>query len=261
MIRSVAVLLVALVALSACDSTAGGGGTAPTPPPASAFALDGDFPEPSARVAVGAHFLNAAGRFGGVSLVVGANLVIPSAITDAVTDVEPFVEDGTWVWETTARVQSADVTFRLEGTPAGRDVDWRLRLTSVDGGTGQIADDFDLYTATTSLDGKTGSWDLNYLIDGVPTRVLTAEYEVRAEDDREATFRVPEGREAGGSSVLYRVDGDARVFDWLAQPGAVRTWVQWDQETRLGFIEADDYNGGARACWNATLDDVACESV
>lgn len=261
MLRPISALLVAVLVLVGCDTGADGGDTTPTPPPATAFALDADFPPSSARVAAGANFLNAAGRYGIVSAVVGVNLIIPKAVTDAATRAEPFVEDGTWIWETTTRIQSADVTFRLEGTPDGREVDWRMRITSVDGGTGEIGEDFDLYTATTSLDGREGSWQLNYVIDGEPTRVLTADYEVRAEDDRELTFRVPEGREGGGSSVLYRVDGDTQVFDWFNRPGDVRTLVEWDRETRLGFIEADDYNGGARACWDADLNDASCAGV
>ena len=106
-----------------------------------------------------------------------------------------------------AAVDGADVTFRLEGAPEGREVDWRLRITSVEGGA--LAEDFDLYTATTTLDGTEGSWTLQYPVEGVPTPVLTADYAVRAEADREVTFRVPAGRERAGSSVRYRVDGGA----------------------------------------------------
>lgn len=261
MTRSLTTLLAIPLILAGCDSVAPGTDEAPPPPPPSAFALDADLAAPSARRAAGSNFLHAAGRYGVVSVVVGANLAIPAAVTAAATSAEPTVEDGTWIWERTTTVQNADVTFRLEGTPEGREVDWRMRITSVDGGTGQIADDFDLYTATTSLDGTLGSWALSYVLDGGPTRVLTADFEVRAEDDREVTFRVPDGREAGGSSVLYRVDGDARIFDWTAQPGDVRTRVEWDSATRVGFLEADDYNDGARACWDESLNDTACESA
>ncbi len=260
MTRSLSPLLVAVLVLAGCDAVSPATDT-PAPPPAAAFSFDADLAAQSARLAAGPHFLNAAGRYGVVSVVVGANLVIPAAVTAAATKAEPTVEDGTWIWERTTTIQNADVTFRLEGTPAGREVDWRMRIASVDGGTGAVGEDYDLYTATTSLDGTTGSWDLFYLIDEVPTRVLTADYEVRTEADREVTFRIPDGREAAGSSVRYQVDGDTKIFDWTAQPGDLRTHVEWDAATRIGFIEADDYNGGVRSCWNENLDNAACESA
>jgi hypothetical protein len=196
-----------------------------------------------------------------VSAVVGAHLIVPKAVTRAATSADPVVEDGTWIWSTTTAVNGADVTFRLEGTPEGQEVDWRLRITSVDGGSGEIAEDYDLYTATTSLDGRRGSWSLRYLVEGEPTEVLTADFEVRAEDDRELTFRIPQARPAGGSSVAYRVDGETFVFDWLRMPEEEQTVVRWDRATGAGSIEADVYNGGDRACWDEGRNDAACPSA
>ena len=252
--------LAAVALLVGCDSVSEPA-SEPAPPPAAAFALDADLLDNGARLAAGEHFLNAAGRYVVVSAVIGVNLAIPAAVTAEATRAEPFVEDGTWIWERTSRIDASDVTFRLEGTPDGQTVDWRLRIVAVDGETGRIEEDLDLYTATTSLDGRRGDWRLHYVIDGAPTTVLAADFEVRAEDDREVTFRVPEGRDAGGSSVLYRVDGPSQVFDWLRQPEDVRTRVEWDRETLVGFLEADDYNDGARSCWDADLDDAACPNA
>lgn len=248
--------VLALVALLVgCDSN-GPSGTPDVIAPA-AFAVDLDaFPEANARVAAGPHFINAAARVGIVSTVVGLHLVVPEAATRAATQVDPVAgEDGeTFVWENTVDVLGDDIEIRLLAGASDSRVDWTLTAenTSSDDGSGS----FTYYTASTSFDGKEGTWRL--FSPSVEGAVLTAAFEV--DDTPEITFAVPEGRPEAGASVRYESDGTMRTFDFVGANGG-RTLVEWDAETRAGFIEADGYNGGARACWSAGLDNVACEGV
>ncbi|MEO0560074.1 MAG: hypothetical protein AAF170_18050 [Bacteroidota bacterium] len=259
-------MVVAVVALAACDTTNTTGETeAPTLIPEAAFAFDADLGDASsARSAsgdAGLNFFTGAARVGIVSLVVKANLILPAAMTGAATSVDPVVTDGVWVWSSTRPVNGTDATFRLEGTPSGSSIDWNLRVTTANPATGEALDDFVLYTARTSLDGQTGTWRLYYRIDGERTEVLSAEYDVSG-DVKELLFTVEnENDDNVGSTVLYQTEGDINTFDWLQKPQDIRTLVQWDEVTGVGFIEADDYREGVRSCWDASGDDVACEST
>ena len=244
--------LAALLVLAGCDA-------APAPPddarpdviaPA-AFELDLDLAAAAAATA-GANHTNASLRVGIVSAIIGLNLVLPSAATHAATRTEPVVEDGVWVWESTFPIDGDDVTFRLEGAPAGRTVDWRLDITN------RELDAFTLYTARTDLDGETGDWQLFHEERGERVEVLRADFAVTAGDARELVFSVPDGRDSGGSSVRYEADGDARAFDWREEPEGLDHLVEWDQATGAGSITADNYNGGVRACWDASLADAPC---
>lgn len=263
MMKTPARLLVAIavLALAACD-TANTDPTdeAPAPLPAAAFSFDADLNQSSsARSAAGLHFFTAATRVGIVSFAIKANLVLPAVMTGAATSVDPVVEDGTWIWSSTRPVDGTDATFRLEGTPSGSSIDWQLRVTTASPATGDELDDFVLYTATTSLDGKTGSWRLYYRIEGQRTEVVRADYDI-TDDANELTFTAVNESDIQGSTVLYRTEGDTNTFDWVKEPGSVRTLVEWSESTGVGFVEADDYNGGARACWNTSFDDAACEA-
>lgn len=251
-----ALAALALVAVFAgCDSSSPEG-PPPTIAPAafsvSAFpgaaSASGASADASARV--GSHFLNAAGRVAIVSAAVGVHLILPEAATRAATAVEPTAAGETWLWDTTVDVRGTPVEIRLEATARGSETDWRLS-TAANGG-----ERFTYYTATTSDEGKAGTWRL-FLPneDGV---VLQAAFDVRDESGREVTFSVPEGRPLGGSSVRYGTEGTARSFDWREEPSGAQTVVRWDAETRAGSIEAETYNGGARACWDAGLDNVDC---
>ncbi len=240
-----------LSVLAGCDASDGEADT-PTPPAVAAFQLDaGAFPDDGARVAAGANFVHAAARVGIVSTVVGLHLVLPAAATEAVTADAPTVSAGVWTWEAMTAVAGTPVDLRLEGTPEGSSIDWRLVVTGPEG------DPFTYYTATTGLDGETGTWRL--FAPDADGPVLTASFDVQDLDARELTFRVPTGRDHGGSSVRYATDGDVRTFDWTDGPAGTRALVVWDEATRAGSITADAYNGGARACWDESLDDVACD--
>ena len=249
---TLASLALGALALAGCDSTDSADGP-PAPISAAAFETGADaFPDDAARAAGaagGENYANAAVRVGVVSTLVGLNLVVPHIATEAVTRDTPEVVDGVWVWETVEDVLGTPVALRLTADADGSRVDWRLTSQDLgDAGNGV----FTYYTATTSTDGEAGSWRL--FLPDQDGAVLTADFDVR--DDREVTFAVPAGRDAGGTSVTYRTEGSAQTFDLVRQ--AERALVRWDLQTGAGSITADAYNGGERACWDRQLRDVAC---
>jgi len=258
-------MVVAVLALAACDTNNGTSqAEAPTLIPEAAFAFGADLGDTSsgrsASSDAGLNFFTGAARVGIVSLVVKANLILPAVMTGAATSVDPIVSDGVWVWSATRPVNGTDATFRLEGTPSGSSIDWNLRVTTANPATGDALDDFVLYTARTSLDGKTGSWRLYYRINGERTEVLSAEYDVSGTVE-ELRFTVENDNDDNvGSTVLYQTEDGTNTFDWLQKPQNIRTFVEWDEASGAGFIEADDYKGGVRSCWNTSGDDVACQS-
>ena len=246
-----ALLALVVFAVAGCDS-ADADDRPPTPISAAAFEAGADaFPDAARTSADRENYTQAAVRVGVVSTLVGLNLVLPQIATEAVTGDTPEVVDGLWVWETIEDVLGTPVALRLTADADGSEVDWRLTSQNLGDSRNEA---FTYYTATTSTDGRTGSWRL-FLPDqdGV---VLTADFDVR--DDREVTFAVPAGRDAGGTSVRYRTEGPAQTFDLARQPEGQRSLVRWDLLTGAGSITADAYNGGARACWDRQLRDVDC---
>jgi hypothetical protein len=254
-----AVLSVGLIPLAGCDSGANNGAEPPVLAPG-AFQYDPTFPE--AAGGGGANWTNAALRVGVVTLAVGAHLFIPAAATSAATQDEPTVVDGTWIWENTVPINNVPVTFRLEGTPAGQEITWRMLISANQAIDGAIYDEFELYDATTTLDGRTGDWRLYYLIEDVRTHVLSADFDVDSEQVADVTYSIPDTNPntgARGSTVLYARDGEARTFDWHQEPEDFDHLVQWSAATNAGSLTATNYNGGERACWDASLADVPCE--
>lgn len=259
-LATVSVLALTLV-FAACDSTTPNLDLddAPTLIPPDAFSIDGDsLPDSTTANFQGSNHNQAAARIFIVNLAVGIHLVVPAVATGAATQVTPTVENGRWIWENTVPINSQPVTFRLEGTPDGSEIDWQMILSN-SMISGQLHDDFVLYTATTSLDGTEGVWSLYYNIQGQRTRVLDADY-LRTGAQRELTFTIPEtnpNEEARGDFVYYMSEGNARVFDYEEAPSQNHL-IEWNAATAAGSITAWNWNDGNKACWDSNLDNVPC---
>ena len=209
------------------------------------------------KTSAGAHFVAAALRVWPVSLIIGANLVIPVAVTAAALEAEPVQAGNTWTWTSTTIADGQTVTFSLAGTVNGSAINWSMRVSYTDGQ--QSYDDFELYTAVTDLATESGTWQLDYDIDGQRRNVLIADFVVSGEDSATITYRVPDDADSNaGDSVMYHTNGNERVFDWKQVDEALDHLVTWDAATQTGSITATNYNNGEKACWDADLENAVC---
>ena len=144
-------LAIALAAgLAACDSAPTASADV-TPVAPAAFQV-GAFPAAAARgTAVGTNFLTAAARVGIVTTVVGANLILPHEATRIAAQATPTSDGASVTFANTATIVGGVYDLTLVGTPRSGAVDWRLMVDPPNDPP------FDLYTARTSLDGKTGT--------------------------------------------------------------------------------------------------------
>lgn len=255
-----AITAFAWLSLAGCDSQEDN----TTPPdlfPAAAFTLQTDlFSQGLApKDAAGINFTAAALRVWPVSILLAANLVIPSALTTSALQVDPTQEDGTWVWVASAAVGAATASYTLSGTRRDGGTDWSMRVTMTGAGVQEPLNDFELFSARTTDNGASGSWDLFYPIEGTSTNVLSADYAVASATEKSITFNIPAtAEENAGDSVEYAENGDTRTFDWQQVGASLQHVVRWNALDQSGSIAATNFNNGAEACWDANLDDTAC---
>lgn len=258
MSRKLIPLYLAVALIAGCDS----GGTdsfEDAPPPvlsADAFSMDASVFGTPLKTHAGPHFASAALRVWPVSTILSANLIIPVIATAGATQAEPVYDDA-WIWSTTTTGEQGEISLTLSATPGADGLEWSMRV-SLKGSEIEL-EDFELYRAQTALNGRSGSWQLYYEYEGERVNVLRADFEIVDDDTRNLLFTIVDGPfDNLGDSVEYRTDGTAREFEWTEQSQGRTHLVAWDSVTRAGSIMATNYNGGARACWDESLDDVEC---
>ncbi len=248
------------VAISGCDST-NPEDEAPEVIPSEVFVLPVDlFNQTTGKSAQpGVNFTAAALRVWPVSILISANLIIPSITTLQALETEPVFQDGAWQWTSSASANGQTVSFTLSGERSGNSTSWSMRVTSTDLTGNAILDNFELFTAETSQNGDVGSWQLYYLLNDASQNVLNASYTRNSDTEKSITFSVPEtASQAAGDSVEYVENGDERTFIWQQVGEAITHTVTWDAVTHEGSISATNFNGGAMGCWDAALEDAAC---
>lgn len=252
-------LLLTFAFLTGCDSSAVEESDAPPVVPPEAFSIHTELFAGTASKAAGAHFVNAALRVWPASAVLGAHLIIPAAVTSAAVSAgDPALENGAFIWTSTAQADQNDLSFSLSGKPEGSYINWTMRVQWTNPDTDQ-SEEFTLFTARTDPNSKSGTWSLYYPHEGTPTNVLNAEYAITSETEKEIEFSIPEGIEThAGSIVRYTQEGDERTFYWYQSDEDQTHTVSWSQETKAGSIISTSYNGGDKACWGASLEDTAC---
>lgn len=253
------VLVTALgISLVGCDSAGIDENDPPQVVSPAAFEVE-TFSQSANKSAAGAHLTAAVRRYVPVSVTLGAAyLLVPKAITEVATQEDAELIDGAWVWSATPGDGMAQITFTLSARPEGSEIDWSMVISGYNAYTGQV-DDFELYNAATSGDGKSGSWNLFYKIDGEPVNVLDADFLIESETEKQITFSVPnDAPEHAGYEVRYERDGDVRTFYWSQPDTGDEHTLTWNPETGLGSIESTNYRDGARYCWDSEGNDAGC---
>lgn len=230
--------------------------------PPEVFTLPVDLFDQSAAAKTGApkiNFTAAALRVWPVSLLMTANLIIPSVATSAALQADPVFQGDVWEWSSTANANGQSVGFVLSADRNGGSTDWRMRISMTDPVTSDELVDFELFTAQTSNNGQTGSWNLFYYLNGASQNVLDAEYVITSDTEKYITFSIPESAaQNAGDSVRYEENGDERTFIWQQVGQGISHTVTWNHVTKEGSIIATNYNNGELSCWDADFEDVAC---
>jgi len=251
-----------LIFIAGCDSNAAED-EAPEVIPSEIFTLPVDlFDQTLSKSAQpGANFTAAALRVWPVSLIITANLVIPSLTTLQALQTEPVFQDGAWQWDSSVTANGQTVQFNLSAVRENGGTEWSMRITSTDLQGNTVLDDFELFTAQTSENGDVGSWQLFYLLNDATQNVLNASYVRDSETEKSIVFSIPETAVLGaGDSVEYEENGDERTFIWQQIAESITHTIIWNAVTLEGSITATNFNGGDEGCWDAALNDVACTS-
>lgn len=206
-------------------------------------------------------FRNAAARAMLVKGVVDASLVVPRVLLKAAdsTDAE-FGEDGKWTWAFSKTAGDHSYEVRLVASEKEGDrVQWDFYVTN----TEKDLNDQLFFSGVSTKDGHEGTWTY-YNLNGelLDEPVSKVEWAVNGEDDVSLRLEVlSEQSEHTGDYLEYTFDGTIKHAVYFDASEETTAEIQWNVETKAGFLIAPNYNGGAKACWNSELQDTTCEEA
>ena len=205
---------------------------------------------------VGANFTQAALRVLVAEVVAVAVLAVPTVTFGAALEAGAEYENGAWHWTTSATSEQGTWSVHLTGAIQAPDALWEMRLTSPPSFSPAL-DDFLWYAGVSKLDGSSGVWRIYDAASAGTTEVLQIDWTHVSPEEHGLVFEVTQGP-GQGDSIRYARDGSVRtVFFYDASDGTT-VEIGWDAETGEGYIIAPGWNGGARACWDGSQNDIAC---
>ena len=250
------------VLFAGCDSgPSGGDSDAPPVFSANVFLLDTEVFEGvgGKNRETGLNFIAAAIRVAPVSVILAAHTIIPSTIAQSAVQATPTLESGVWTWSRSIPAGDETFDFSLTAQVEPSQTTWKMFISSSGPYLGETYSNFQLFSGQTTNNGKTGSWELFYLIGGERTMVLEGSYNIPDDDTRQVSFRIPlTAQESAGDSVLYQADGLTRIFFWTQVQSGLEHEVRWNVHTEEGSILANNYRDGQLSCWDGFFDDAAC---
>lgn len=260
------VLVVAHVALVSCSDDPAGSKPPqqPTLPPMASMTVDfNTLTNPSSALKIaqpGVNYINAVARLAIINASVVIVLSAPAAVFAAAFSQTPTLgSDGKYHWQYTATANGNSFTADLTGSVdlQTQESVWEMRVTS----TAVGLNNFLWYDGRAKLNNSSGYWD--FYDPGQPNTkagVLHLDWTYASSTDATLSFEVvKDGASGEGDTLDYVLAGNLFTVTIFDASATETTELSWDRMTTAGYLIAPNYNGGAKACWDSTRADVACQ--
>lgn len=239
----------------------------PTVPPAASMTTDlglfitpGGTPKTAHATQAGANFINAAVRAAVINAAVVIGLSVPVAVFALAASQTPTLgTDGKYHWQYTATSGGNTFTADLAGSVDLRSQEsvWEMRISS----SNPPLNNFLWYDGRAKLDNSSGYWDF-YDPSQPSSSVKTIHLDWTYASNTNASLAfavVKEGVPEKGDELEYEVSGNIITITYEDASPQQTLVISWDRVLHPGYLIAPDYNNGAKACWDANLNDVACQ--
>lgn len=264
-LKVTAVCLVVMLGIIGCsDSTGPDPGEAPDIPELTAAEPDFSYFEGTEKEKVG---LLAGEAFNNAqSTALGAQAFfdfgqLGTSYFNMAENEEPEFEDGQWVWRYSATYGGQTIEFKLTANvnESANEIKWAYFISATGGE--QDYENYKFMEGTTSLDGDSGSWQINeYLADGSPDPVMTYEWEINDENNLSATFNFYQN---GGetATISYDQDGTSHTLtlDATASSTSSNIEVYWDTAEDHGYWWNKDEE--PKMCWSSDKSNISCSEI
>jgi hypothetical protein len=203
------------------------------------------------------NFANAAVRVLAAQVATVVVLAVPVATFAAAANSTPtFEDDHRWHWRFTTVQGGHTYTAHLTGAVQNSLVAWEMRITSPT--HTPPLEEFVWYGGQGQLDRSSGRWTFyDPATPGASVEVLRIDWTHMSATEHAWEATALAGV-ADGDVFTASVDGDDRMITYLDASEGESVEIYWNASDGSGHLIAPHYNGGVKACWDASQQDVVC---
>lgn len=142
------------------------------------------------------------------------------------------------------------------GVRAGNDdVNWQFFVTNSE----LSIEDRLFFDGTTNADGSQGTWTYYDLSNESNESVSEIQWAVTGEEEVSLRLDVVSDRfDNQGDYIDYTFDGTVKNAVYYNAGNDETTELQWNVETKAGYLIAPNFNNGEQACWDENFDNASC---
>jgi hypothetical protein len=203
------------------------------------------------------------------NIILAVNLVIPVAsFGQAVNSTPVYLDNKKWEWSYNFNVIGATYKSRLTGQIRSSDIKWEMYIRKE--GIGAF-DELLWYEGTSSLDGKSGQWILNYN-QQFPEPFLQIDWEITGTDIGKIKYTYIRDKKDNRSADPFKssfieyglTTNTLNAFYNIHQNNGVPNvfndvFIEWSTTIHNGHIKASYYyQDNLWHCWNEIGDNVNC---
>ena len=203
------------------------------------------------------HFQKAASIVKPISSKLNDFLNLSEVATAAAYDTTPEQDGDTYIWSASIATENGDLTYSLSGLQENSTVSWSMVVTYSDSTFSY--NNFEIYTASTNLEGNSGTSQIFDLVDGKRVIVLDTKFDISSKttsdiafDFRSTTIGEPRG------DLVYIEQNERREFKWASVGAKFYDRINWNPETKVGSILKPRYNNHKWSCWDENLNNITC---
>jgi hypothetical protein len=254
-----AIILIVAVFISCNDNNTSE--VTPEIPSAQTMAIDlSDFnSNNNPKLKAGSNFNAALFRAGVAKLIVDANLIVPRVLITAAQDKDPeVVAEGEYQWMYSAENGEDEFSILLTAkVDSEDDVEWNFYVTS--SANDPPLNNFLLFRGEAEYDGSEGNW--TYFDAQETGPVSEIEWDIDNDGAVDLDFSVLSDRNGNeGSEIDYDFDGTTKTIVYIDGSNEEATTIEFNTETKVGFIISPNYNDGIKSCWDENFEDTPCPS-
>lgn len=138
-------------------------------------------------------------------------------------------------------------------------VNWNFHVTNSE----LRLSDLLFFSGTTSADGREGMW-VYYDLQSPDNQQEVSEISWSVTGDEEVSLRLDVASDRNGNEgdyLEYTFDDSVKNAVYYNADEDETTEIEWNVETKVGFIISPDYNNGQKACWDADFRNIACSEI